>query len=229
MNFFQKWLIEKRCAKGLYPPFVRQYYEAIFQKKDKKNTPFEDARYVIIDTETTGLDSQKSIVLSIGAVAIRNKRIFVEEGLEIVLNATQKLEAETVKIHGLTMQDITEGVSAIEAAGQFLKYLETAVIVAHHADFDVQMLEKTISEAIGMPFRFDNWVIDTVDLAMRLDAFDKPYSALKYDLDSLCRRYDIAVHDRHTAWGDAFITAELFLILSRKLENKGFKKLKDWL
>jgi DNA polymerase III epsilon subunit-like protein len=42
-----------------------------------------------------------------------------------------------------------------------------------------------------------------------------------YSLDALCRRFDVAPYDRHTAPGDAFLTAQVFLHLLRLAERAG--------
>jgi DNA polymerase-3 subunit epsilon len=50
-----------------------------------------------------------------------------------------------------------------------------------------------------------------------------------YSLDVLCKRFDIVTKDRHTALGDAFLTALLFMKLIRLFEKKGIKTLKQLL
>jgi DNA polymerase III epsilon subunit-like protein len=42
-----------------------------------------------------------------------------------------------------------------------------------------------------------------------------------FSLDALCEFFDVAPHDRHTAGGDAFITALIFLKLLRVAEKFG--------
>ncbi|TAE45852.1 MAG: hypothetical protein EAZ89_21065, partial [Bacteroidetes bacterium] len=51
----------------------------------------------------------------------------------------------------------------------------------------------------------------------------------EYDLDTLCRRFDIRPGDRHTAWGDAMLTAQLFLKLLKIKEKEGKGVLRDLL
>jgi DNA polymerase-3 subunit epsilon len=43
----------------------------------------------------------------------------------------------------------------------------------------------------------------------------------EYTLDSLCKRFNIKTNDRHTAGGDAFLTASLFLKLLKLASKKG--------
>lgn len=230
MNFVREWQIKNRCQKGIYPKYICEYYNKIFEQNALKNKPYEEIRYVVLDTETTGLDLKKDNVLSIGAIVIQNKAILIQDSFEVVLNQPYDLKEETVKVHGLTMEDIKNGISHEVAAQSFLEYLKADVIVAHHTFFDVKMLNKVIAKATHPNVKLSNFSLDTATLAKQIDfSNNKNDINLRYNLDALCKRYDIKMHDRHTAWGDAFITAKLFLILTRRLEQKGYKTLNDLL
>ena len=231
MNFFKKKLFGGKEKQAQPPDFVSEYFSKCIHQKVMLRELAENIRFVILDTETTGLDTKKDFVLSIGAIAVENSAIKVQDSLELVLkNDGVLLEAETVEVHGLTLKDLENGKEHMEAVSLFLRYLEDAVIVAHHAAFDVKMLNKTIATAIQQPFQLKNHVIDTANLAKRVDYSENPYEIRhSYRLDELCKRYGIALHDRHTAWGDALITAKLFLMLTRQLEKRGNKTLKDFM
>jgi len=48
-----------------------------------------------------------------------------------------------------------------------------------------------------------------------------------FSLDALCKQYQVPIRDRHTASGDALITALLFLKLIGRLEAKGVHEFGD--
>jgi DNA polymerase III subunit epsilon len=224
MNILKRWWLQRKINRYPYPDFIQDYYKKILEQEKNNTKTLDNTRFVVLDTETTGLDTRQDVVLSVGAIAIEAKAIKLNSILEITLQRTQKLEQKTVEIHGLTRRDMDEGETVEAAARQFIDFLGNAIIVAHHAEFDVRMMNKTVSEALGLPFELMNTYIDTANLAQRIDKNDNPYQInQKYDLDTLCQRYNIAMHDRHTAWGDAFITAKLFLVLARILDKKGAK------
>jgi DNA polymerase-3 subunit epsilon len=50
-----------------------------------------------------------------------------------------------------------------------------------------------------------------------------------FSLDALLRRFEIEPHDRHTAAGDAFLTAQVFQRLLVRAERQGVSTLRDLL
>ncbi len=65
---------------------------------------------------------------------------------------------------------------------------------------------------------------DTMDLTLHLEAdgaFAGRPMAQGFSLDGLCDMFGILPHDRHTAAGDAFITAQVFQRLLRAAKRVG--------
>ncbi|MEM6766527.1 MAG: cyclic nucleotide-binding domain-containing protein [Bacteroidota bacterium] len=134
----------------------------------------------------------------------------------------------------LTKSDFTRKVatglfSIHEEVRHFLDFLGTAVMVAHHANFDVAMIRKMIREKVK-GFYFYNPVVDTATMARKLlypDIRPEYINPKSLTLDALVSHYRISTSDRHTAWGDALITAKLFLIMLKELGRKGPVTLQD--
>ena len=124
--------------------------------------------------------------------------------------------SETVKIHGLLKEGALNKITEEEATRQFLAYVQDAVLVAHHAGFDVAMINGALKRQ-GLP-KLKNKVIDTGYLFQKTELDTR---AQHFGLDALAKRFSIPLHDRHTASGDAYITALLFLkILSVLSKNR---------
>jgi DNA polymerase-3 subunit epsilon len=193
-----------------YPEFWKNYLKKFKQKQPKT---IETTRFVVFDTETTGLDFTKDKILSIGAVAINNKIIDVSDSFEVYLKQDE-FNAETVEIHGLLKDGNLIKSSENEAIEQFINYLENAVLVAHHAAFDVEMINVALKK-INLP-KLKNKTIDTGILYKKLANKKDSH----FNLDILCEEFNIPKHDRHTASGDAFITALLFLKIISKLKKE---------
>ncbi|PKD17961.1 DNA polymerase III subunit epsilon [Salegentibacter salinarum] len=203
------------------PDFWKEY-ETKFQEKLPKE--IAETRFVVFDTETTGFDIKKDRMLSIGAVAIKNKSINIADGFEEYISQ-ETFNPKTVKIHGIIQNERIETLSEEEAVKTFLKYIGNSVLVAHHAGFDVGMINEALSR-MGLP-KLKNKVLDTVNLYRGTRIISNLINREKsYSLDEIAETYNIDTKDRHTAAGDAFITAIAFLTILGKLNNDGKINLK---
>ena len=193
-----------------YPNFWKEYSKKFKQKQPKS---FENTRFVIFDTETTGLDIYNDRILSIGAIGIFNHNIDVADSLEIYLKQDQ-FKAETVEIHGILKEGKLTKLSEAEAMEYFIAYIDNAVLVAHHTAFDIEMINAALKR-LGLP-KLKNKTIDTGILYKKLEGKKDAH----FNLDVLSEEFNIPKHDRHTAAGDAFITALLFLKIVSKLKKE---------
>jgi len=128
----------------------------------------------------------------------------------------------SVTVHGITRDEASEGLDEPEALELFLDYLRDGVIVGHHIGHDIQTLNAGYERHWGMQLR--NRALDTMDLTLHLNddgAFADRPMAQGFTLDALCEMFGIPAHDRHTAGGDAFITAQVFLRLLRAARRAG--------
>ncbi|MBN3520780.1 3'-5' exonuclease [Algoriphagus lutimaris] len=195
-----------------------------FLKEFKSDIPdirqFDELTFVVLDTETTGLDLFKDHILSFGAVKIQEQKILISTAVEWYL-ASSKTGKEAITVHGLLKNE--EELSLESFATQMLPYLGNHVIIGHSIGFDLAMLKKAL-RPFGL-VDFPNPSIDTKDLAIRLDhglmVDPSRINFQDYTLDSLCQRFKIETDDRHTAGGDAFLTANLFLKLLKLACKKG--------
>lgn len=190
--------------KKLYPEFWKDYLEKV--RNSQKYANFEDIRFVALDTETTGFDYENDRILCIGAVAVKNNKILVSDAIEIYIKQ-DVFNKETVKIHGIRKDGNEEKLSEEEAIIKFIGYLDDAVIVAHHTAFDVNMINMALKRLKVGPL--ESKLLDTNYIHKKIaktDTYKKIFS-----LEELCEIYNVKMHDRHTALGDALIAAYLFL------------------
>lgn len=217
-------------SKTPIPNWLQPYFDAK-SKIPSRDSLLKEVRFVVLDTETTGLDIKKDTVLSIGAIAVEHQEIIIKESLELIVYNEDKIENDAILIHGILPTDSKEGIQAKEALETFIDFLGNSVIVAHHTGFDMAMLNKSI-RAFYPSFNLYNYDLDTAQMAMKIDNVSPGKQVIdkrKYTLDALCSRYDIEVVERHTAWGDAYSTALLFLKLVHILEERGINKLSHFM
>ncbi|WP_027066512.1 PolC-type DNA polymerase III [Maribacter sp. Hel_I_7] len=207
----------KKAPKNLPEYWLK--YESLFKDSQSKN--IDDLIFVVLDTETTGFSFEDDRVLSIGAVKIKKETISVQEVFDIYLEQ-EKFNKDTVHVHGLLKNGQRECISEILALEKFLDYVGNAIIVAHHAGFDMGMLNTALIRH-GLP-KLKNTVLDTSVIYKK--TLIKSYLVQpkpSYTLDELAEKFSISKKDRHTALGDAYITAVAFLkIISRLKEKKNF-------
>lgn len=204
--------------KEVYADFYNSYLQQ-FQKLDTKKQIHQQS-FIVLDTETTGLDLVKDNILSIGAVRIINNTIDIADSLSIIVKNEQIQTQNAVAIHGLVQTEL-KGQSPQDALVAFFDFVGSDIIVGHHIDFDIAMLHKLSKNHGGDVLK--NNMVDTSYLARRLDHAYDPHSLdrKEYTLDKLCARFNVVPKARHTADGDAYITAIIFMKLIQKLSLKG--------
>ncbi|KRD58346.1 DNA polymerase III subunit epsilon [Flavobacterium sp. Root935] len=194
-----------------------------FWKKEEnnlfdENITIEETRFVVLDTETTGFDYENDRMLCIGALVLQNGIINVQDSFEIYLEQDH-YDKSTAQIHGILKDLLVKRPTELEALQQFLDFLGDSIIIAHHTIFDVTMINKAL-ERNGLP-HLTNKTLDTAYLykktLIQSHLFERKDH---YTLDDLADKFDISKKDRHTALGDAYITAIAFLKIVKKLREK---------
>jgi DNA polymerase-3 subunit epsilon len=182
------------------------------------DAPLKTLRYVVFDTETTGLrPSEGDEIVAIAAVLIVNGRILTGETFERLINPGRSIPASSVRIHGITEDMARDKPPARIVLPQFKNFVGDAVLIAWNAAFDMRFLELKQDEA-GV--RFDNPVLDALLLSIYVS--DDP---INHSLMATAERLGVVVTGRHTALGDAMATAAIWLKLLDLLEARGIRTL----
>nr|WP_315187864.1 3'-5' exonuclease [uncultured Flavobacterium sp.] len=187
-----------------YPEFWKNYLSK-FEKKSN--------RFVIISTETSGMNPVKDVILSIGSFAVIDNSIFIGDSFEAVL-----LQYKFLHDNGLSNEFIVESkmkkLVEPEAIMSLIDYVGNATLVGHHVDFDVEMINASL-EKLGCG-RLKNEALDIDVMYRKLhDITDKQFS-----LDELCTIYKTPKSDRNSSSEDAYKIAILFLKLKSRLGIK---------
>lgn len=197
-NWFKK-------INGNTPKFWEEY-SASFSHNDKEK------RYVVFDCKTSGTDFKFDKILSIGAISIINNQIRVIDSFSIFLKQDIFSE-ETIKINGIINNEIDEKYVEAEAVIQFLGFIGNSILVGYQPQFNIEMINRALE-------RLDLGTLrnEYMDIEIMHQKFKQLDSNEVTSLEELCDIYKIKKSDRHTASGDAFIMAQIFLKLKRKLE-----------
>jgi len=169
--------------------------------------PFGQARYVVVDVETTGLNLMTDTLISIGAVAVVGGRIALADSFSVVLQQDRASCKENILIHGISGSVQREGIPPANALLGFLDYLGKSPLVAFHVAFDETMIRRAMRQYLGLPFKHP-WL----DLAYLMPALHPALARSHRVLDDWANHFEIRNAARHDASADAMVTAQLLQV-----------------
>ena len=140
-------------------------YKQAFAATWADETPVEQVRFVVLDSETTGFSPVLDRILTIGAVVVQDGEIRLDDSFDALLRVTG--DVGPVDVHGVTPDQSSVGYDEGGALERFLAYLRDGVIVGHHIGHDVSMLDAGL-ERMGTDVRLLNRTLDTADLTLLL-------------------------------------------------------------
>jgi len=170
--------------------------------------------YTVFDTETTGLNpSEGDEIIQIGALRIVNGRLLRQECFEQLVDPRRPLGRASAAIHGIRPEALAGQPTILEVLPVFHAFARDTVLVAHNAAFDMRFLQL---KEVASGLRFEQPVLDTLLLSAWLQPNQESHR-----LEAIAERMGVAVTGRHTALGDATVTAEVFLRQVALLQAKG--------
>jgi DNA polymerase-3 subunit epsilon len=174
-------------------------------------------RWVVVDTETSGLDPERDRLLGIGGVAVDAEGIRLADSFEVVLRGEAIGSAVNIVVHGIGHGAQARGMPVADALAQYRDWVAGAPLVGFHADFDRAVMRKAFAGA-----GFDVPDIPWLDLAPLAGALVP--DAYRYggrSLDDWLAAFGIECTIRHNAAADALATAELLLRLRSLAARQG--------
>ncbi|MFB5663270.1 exonuclease domain-containing protein [Alteribacillus sp. HJP-4] len=175
----------------------------------------------VLDLETSGFyPDGGDKILSIGAVKIREGRVNKEETYYSPVCEPDALSEEVASLTGLTKEELKGAPELSDVLKEFYEFIQTDLLVAHHARHEKKFLQHASYQAIGV--QFQHRLLDTSFL-LRIAAPDLPVS----NLDDCCGYYSIPIKHRHHALGDALVTADLWAKTQQEVIKRGFETLQD--
>lgn len=191
------------------------------ETSDLQNTALTDLCIVAFDSETTGLSTRDDDVVQIAAVRIVKGRIVEGEVLDTYVNPGRPIPTASTAVHGVKDADVANAPDFPTVCRTFHAFCRDAVLVAHNAPFDMAFLRRFEGEA---SVTWDHPILDTVLLSAIVFGTTEDHT-----LDALCKRLDIGIpaDQRHTALGDARVTAQALVKLIPLLNGLGLVTLSD--
>lgn len=169
-------------------------------------------RWVILDTETTGLDPDDGHrIIEIGAVEVVNRGITGRD-FHTYLNPDRDSDAGALEVHGLTTDFLQDKPRFKDVVGEFLEFVREAELIIHNAPFDLKFLNAELRK-LG----HDELTTYTGPVTDSLAHAKSLYPGKRNSLDALCERYGISNAHRtlHGALLDSRLLAEVWLAMTR--------------
>jgi DNA polymerase III subunit epsilon len=173
-------------------------------------------RWVILDTETTGLDpDQGHRVIEIGAIEVVNRSITGRD-FHVYLNPDRDSDEQALEVHGLTTEFLQDKPRFADVVNDLLAFIQNAELIIHNAPFDLKFLNAEL-KAVGRD-RITDYSGPVTDSLAHAKAL---YPGKRNSLDALCDRYGISNAHRtlHGALLDSRLLAEVWLAMTRGQES----------
>jgi DNA polymerase-3 subunit epsilon len=186
-----------------YPEFWKKYSESF------KNPA---TKYVVISMETSGLDTEKDVIMSIAATSIVDNRILLKDSFEIFIQHNKPIDSSLD--NEFIMVSKVEKVAEDIAIETLINYIGNSILIGHRIDFDIEMLNNALSHLkLG---KLKNEAYDVEAMFNKIaDTNEK-----KYALDEMSNSLNMAISNRNSVADDAYSIAILFLKLKSKLGIK---------
>ena len=173
---------------------------------------------VALDLETTGLDVAQARVVQIGAVTMRGPVVLDAPRIDTRVNPGIPISEESSRIHRLTDADVADAPRFCELFEPLVEALAGRVVIGQNIRFDLAVLRHEAARA-GVPWS-DPPVLDVAHLAGALDR-----GLVDLSLESLAKRFDVAIEARHDALGDSLAAAWIFTALVPRLREADVRTL----
>lgn len=185
-----------------------------------RSKPLDKIRFVVLDTETTGLHPTRGDeVISLGAVVVQGGRIREEETFHQMVNPGRDIPQVVTELTGITKEMVLDAPKLLPVLRDFLEFARGSILVGHTLHFDLAFLNLKLKQCGS---RIDRPSLDTHDLSFLVDP-----AARNRSLDGLLVAGGIPVTNRHTALGDAILTGKLLLAYFDQLAKCNILTLQD--
>lgn len=186
-----------------YPEFWKKYTESF------KNPA---TKYVVISMETSGLDTEKDVIMSIAATSVIQNRIILKDSFEIFIQHKKHTEID-IDNEFISVSKVDK-IHENEAIETLLNYLNNSILIGHRIDFDIEMLNEALSRLKLGKIRNEAFDIEAM--------FNKimETNEKKYSLEEMSKSLKINLSDRNSVADDAYSIALLFLKMKDKLGIK---------
>lgn len=184
---------------------------------------WRQVEFASLDFETTGLDQQQDAIVSFGVVPVRAGRVVVGGSVHQLVVPAVPSSPGSMRIHGILPKDLADAPPPEVAAATLRDAIDRRFLLAWYASVEIAFLSRLFGG------RARSWVRRTIDvrqMAIELERLDQD---VRHTLSSTAQRYGVPVANPHEALDDAMVTAQLFLVIASRLEERGLGSVRSLL
>jgi len=209
-------ILNPQDANVRLPDYVVSEIQEIIRQNSKSipsSTPLDELCFAVMDVETTGFNHNKGDeIIEVGSVMIEGGKIERDKTFHQLVFPNRHVSDEIHELTGIEREMLLGAPSFFGMLQQFLKFIGGNIIVGHNIHFDLGFINPKLKKYYRTSIK--NLTIDTIMLARSLHIQSRSFS-----LDHLLAFYLIEPAGRHTALGDAYLTAEVFIRLMAALKK----------
>jgi DNA polymerase-3 subunit epsilon/CBS domain-containing protein len=181
-------------------------------------TPLIAVDAMVVDTETTGLDPAKARIVEIAVLPFRRGALDAASARRYLVNPGEPIPKAAADIHHIDDAMVASAPVFAAVWQELAPVLSGAILIGHTLGFDLAVLRRECARA-GL-FWTAPRVLDTRLLAQVVSP-----DLGGFTLEHLASWLGVTVEDRHSALGDAMLTAKIFLALIPKLRDGNIRTL----
>lgn len=200
----EKKLLHKQEALSLFRACHR------VNPKQIQHQTIADTRFVVIDTETTGLHVYSGDeIIDIALIELQGLET-TGRCFQSYINPQREIPAASTAIHHIYDSDVAHAPTLEQLLPQVMEFIGDAVLVGHHVNFDIRFLNKTLQKVCHGLLQNPN--IDTMLLFLEYRG-----QIGHYTLEEVAKHCNVHIRGRHSAQGDAEATCRIFQHLAPQL------------
>jgi DNA polymerase-3 subunit epsilon len=198
-----------------------------------RSPPWDSVVYWSLDLETGGLDPKRDAILSVGMVPVEHGVIRYGDSWESLVrpNLGDAISASSIQAHQLVPDEVRDAPPLADVLADIGRRVDGgAVLLVHQASIDVRFLRRAFEQCeMSWPRPL---VVDTVDLLLKMVKKERFMNPSARDGDPVLNlaaaraRFGLPDYHAHDALTDAVATAELFLVLRRRLQARTLRDLR---
>lgn len=192
-------------------------------RRGARRRHWRETSFASLDFETTGLDYDQDAVVSFGVVPVRSGRVSVAGSAHQLIAPAVRSSVRSMTIHEILPQDLVDAPPLEEARETLRSCIDGRFLLTWYADVELAFLRRMFEGGRR------SWVRRTVDVRQMAIALEGADQDVRFTLSATAARYGVPVENPHEAVADALVTAQLFLVLATKLEDRGFGRTSSFL